>query len=192
MRRHSRNVHIDRVCRRLFRRHARRFVREQDGAAAIEFGLVALPFLALLFAILETALVFFANQTLEVAATDSARLILTGQAQSAGYNQASFKTQVVCNLLKTGVSLFDCENGVQVDVQTYTSFSAVNSTPPVTNGQLDTSKLAYSPGKAGDIVVVRLYYQWPIYVTLLGNKLDNLNGGKRLLVATSVFRNEPF
>ena len=41
-------------------------------------------------------------------------------------------------------------------------------------------------------MVVSLYYQWPIYVSMLGNNLSNLNGGKRLLVATSVFRNEPY
>ena len=48
-------------------RLARRFARAQDGAAAVEFALVAAPFLALIFAILETALVFFAGQTLEAA-----------------------------------------------------------------------------------------------------------------------------
>src|SRR5262245_7928851 len=58
---------------------ARRLIRQQDGAAAIEFGLVAAPFLALLFAIMETAIVFFAGQALETAAADSARLIMTGQ-----------------------------------------------------------------------------------------------------------------
>lgn len=178
--------------RRFLSRRARGFLRRQEGAAAVEFGLIALPFLALIFAILETALVFFANQTLEVAATDAARLIMTGQAQSAGYNQSTFKSQVVCNLLQSGVSLFDCANGVQVDVKTYTSFNSISSAPPVTNGQLNTANMGYTPGAAGEIVVVRLYYQWPIYVTLLGNNLDNLNGGKRLLVATSVFRNEPF
>ena len=31
----------------------------EDGVAAVEFALVAMPFLALIFAILETALVFF-------------------------------------------------------------------------------------------------------------------------------------
>jgi len=41
-------------------------------------------------------------------------------------------------------------------------------------------------------VVVTLYYEWPIYVSLLGNNLSNLNGSKRLLVATSVFKNEPY
>ena len=52
--------------------------------------------------------------------------------------------------------------------------------------------MSYTPGNPGDIVVVTLYYQWPIYVSMLGDNLANLNGNKRLLVATSVFRNEPY
>ena len=52
--------------------------------------------------------------------------------------------------------------------------------------------MTYSPGTVGDIVVVSLYYQWPIYVPMMGNDLTNLNGGKRLLAATSVFRVEPY
>ena len=63
-------------------RAGRRLLRRQDGAAAVEFGLVAAPFLALIFAIMETAIVFFAGQALETAVADSARLILTGQAQT--------------------------------------------------------------------------------------------------------------
>jgi Flp pilus assembly protein TadG len=169
-------------------RVARRFVRQQDGAAAVEFALVAAPFLALTFAIIETAFVFFAGQTLEAAAADSARLIMTGQAQTAGYSQSDFKTQVCARIY----GLFDCANGIYVDVKSYSSFAAVNTTPPVTNGQFNTASMAYSPGDVGDIVVVSLYYQWPIYVSMFSNKLDNLNGGNRLLAATSVFRVEPY
>ena len=168
---------------------ARRFAREQDGATAVEFALVATPFLALLFAIVETALVFFAGQTLEAAATSSARLILTGQAQTGGYSQADFKT-AVCQFLTN--TMFDCSSGVSVDVKSYSSFSAIDTSLPVTNGQLDTSRMGYSPGGPGSIVVVRLYYQWPINVSLLGDNLATLSGNKRLLVATSVFRNEPY
>jgi Flp pilus assembly protein TadG len=167
----------------------RRFARGQDGTSAVEFALVAAPFLALIFAILESALVFFANQSLEAAASDAGRLIMTGQAQTAGYSANDFKT-AVCNDLAGG--LFNCSNGVYVDVKTYTSFSAINTSSPIVNGQLDTSNMTYSPGGPGDIVMVRLYYQWPIYVSLLGDTLSNLNGGNRLLVATSVFRNEPY
>jgi Flp pilus assembly protein TadG len=173
----------------LLARVARRFARRQDGAAAVEFAFVAAPFLALTFAILETALVFFAGQTLESAVSDAGRLIMTGQAQNAGFSQADFKTQV-CARLAGG--LFDCTNGIYVNVKTYTSFNAVNTTAPVNNGQFDTTKMNYSPGGPGCIVAVSIFYQWPIYVTLFGNDLSNINGGKRLLEATSVFRNEPY
>jgi len=170
-------------------RAARRFARQQEGAAAIEFALVALPFLALTFAIIETALVFFAGQTLESAVSNAGRLIMTGQAQNGGFSQSDFKT-AVCSDLSGG--LFDCANGVYVNVTTYASFSAVNNTPPVTNGQLDTTNLAYTPGGPNCIVSVQLFYKWPIYVSLLGDNLSNLSGNYRLLVATSVFRNEPY
>ncbi len=176
------------ICSKLMN-PTRRFVHAQDGATAVEFALVAAPFLALIFAILETALVFFAGQTLESAASNTARLIMTGQAQTAGYSANDFKT-AVCNQLAGG--LFDCTNGVFVDVETYSSFSAINTAPPIVNGQLNTTNMNYIPGGPGDIVVVRLYYQWPIFVSMFGDNLSNLNGSQRLLVATSVFRNEPY
>ncbi|MFN3658751.1 MAG: TadE/TadG family type IV pilus assembly protein [Pseudolabrys sp.] len=173
-------------------RLARRFARAQDGATAVEFSLVAVPFIALTFAILETALVFFAGQTLEAAVTEASRQIMTGQAQTAGYSKDTFKTNVVCTYLKTGVNLFDCENGVYVDVKNYSTFGSIDNTKPVTNGQFDSSKLGYNPGGPGCIEVVTFYYQWPVYVSLFGSGLSNLNGSKRLLVATAVFRNEPY
>jgi hypothetical protein len=40
--------------------------------------------------------------------------------------------------------------------------------------------------------VVRLYYQYPVFVNLLGLNLSNLNGGYDLLAATAVFKNEPY
>jgi len=183
-----RSTFAARLMRLLPAKVARRFIREQNGTAAVEFALIAVPFLALLFAILETALVFFAGQTLEAAVSDASRLIMTGQAQTAGYSQADFKTQV-CNRI---AGLFDCSGGVYVDVKQYSSFTSVNTASPVTNGTFDTTKMAYVPGGPGCIEVVTLYYQWPIYVSLLGNNLSNLNGSKRLLVATAVFRNESY
>src|SRR6185436_7698233 len=100
---------------------------QQDGAAAVEFGLVAAPFLALVFAIMETAVVFFSGQALETAVADSSRLIMTGQAQTQGLSQAAFKDAVCAKIF----GLFDCQNGVYVDVKTYTSFSNVNMSSPL-------------------------------------------------------------
>ena len=168
---------------------ARRLVRRDDGAAAVEFGLVAVPFLGLLFAIMETALVFFAGQTLETAAADSARLIMTGQAQTQGLDQTTFKSAVCAKVH----GVFDCDGGVYVDVRKYTSFASINTPNPTdANGNL-VNNFTYQPGGPGDIVVMRLMYQWPVYVSLLGlNDLSNMSGSRRILVSTVAFRNEPY
>jgi Flp pilus assembly protein TadG len=168
---------------------ARRFIRQQDGAAAVEFAMVAAPFLAMVFAIIETAVVFFAGQALETAGADSARLIMTGQAQTQGYDQAKFKEKVCAKIF----GLFDCTNGLYVDVKNYSTFASANTSKPIdANGNVQTGTFGYAPGGPGSIVVVRLVYQWPVYVSLLGLNLADSAGSKRLLMSTVAFRNEPY
>ena len=165
------------------------FRRNRRGSAAIEFALVAPVFFALLFAIIETATMFFASQVLETVTQDSARLIQTGQAQQASppFTQAQFQAYVCTSI----PALFDCSK-VYVDVESYPS-----SFPVTLSTQIDASgnfinNMQYSPGTACSIVVVRLFYQWPLFVTGLGYNISNLAGNQRLLAATAAFRNEPF
>lgn len=165
----------------------RRFRRNRRGSAAVEFALVAPLFFALLFAILETAIVFFAGQVLETVAQNSARMILTGQAQTAAYSQSQFQTYV-CSQIP---ALFSCGN-VYVDVESYPSFSNVTINSQIDGSSNFINNMQYNPGGPGDIVVVRLFYQWPLIVTGLGYNISNLTGSKRLLVATAAFRNEPY
>jgi len=113
---------------------------------------------------------------------------MTGQAQSAGFNQGAFKNAVFGKIY----GLFNCNAGLYVDVKSYTSFSSANLAKPITNGAFDSSNFGYQPGGPGEIVVVRLMYQWPVYVSLLGLNLADAAGGKRLLMATYAFRNEPY
>lgn len=166
----------------------RRFRRNRGGSAVVEFALVAPMFFALLFAIIETAFMFYASQVLETVTQDSARLIYTGQAQGSALTQAQFKSNVCSRV----AALFDCVNGITVDVQSYSSFAAVNIADPIDAGKNFTNPNNYSPGAAGDIVVVRLFYQWPILVTKFKYDISNLAGSKRLLTATAAFQNEPF
>jgi Flp pilus assembly protein TadG len=165
----------------------RRFRCNRRGSAAVEFVLVAPVFFALLFAIIETALVFFASQVLENVTQNSARQILTGQAQTAGLTQAQFATYV-CNQVP---ALFNCAN-IYIDVESYPAFSSVAINSQIDGSNNFVNNMQYSPGGPGDIVVVRLFYQWPLFVTGLGYNISNLSGSKRLLSATAAFRNEPF
>lgn len=165
----------------------RRFVRREDGAVAIEFSLVAMPFFALVFAILETSVIFFAGQVLETAVGDSSRLILTGQAQKTGMDLGAFRT-AICN--KT-FGLFDCTNGIKIDVRTAASFAAADMSKPLDQSGNISTNLTYDPGVQGDIVVVRVMYQWPVWVQM-GLNLTDMPGGTRLLMSTIAFRNEPY
>ncbi|TPQ41315.1 pilus assembly protein TadG [Bradyrhizobium guangdongense] len=165
-----------------------RFGRNRRGSAAIEFALVAPVFFALLFAIIETAIMFFASQVLETVTQNSARMILTGQAQTGSYTQTQFKTYVCTQI----PALFDCNN-LYVDVQSYsTSFASVTIDSHIDAAGNFNTAMGYSPGSAGDVVVVRLFYQWPLFVTGMGLNISNLAGNKRLLVATAAFKNEPY
>ena len=172
-------------------RTIRRFARGKDGIAAVEFGMVAAPFLALMFAIMETAIVFFASQTLETAVADSrAPHHDRPGAEPEASAQTQFK-QAVCaqdprpvrlrrrhqdrrqELLRRSRSINNC----QADRRERQSADRIS---------------AIDPGKPGDIVVVRLMYEWPIYVSLLGFNLADMSGSKRLIIATAAFRNEPY
>jgi Flp pilus assembly protein TadG len=164
-----------------------RLGRDQKGATAVEFAFVAMPFFALMFAIIETGLMFFGNQALDSAVADVSRQIRTGQAQQAGMSASAFKA-AVCD----GVAgLINCDN-LKVDVQTYPSFSAITlPTPkidPATNQPQVTEN--YPATHGGDIVVVRAYYNWPLFVPGLDSYFGN--NGSALMIATAAFRNEPF
>jgi Flp pilus assembly protein TadG len=177
----------------------RRFRGNRRGSAAVEFALVAPMFFALLFAIIETALMFFASQVLETVTQSSARVVLTGQAQSGSVTncavnsvatpctQATFKTYVCAQI----PALFDC-NSLSVDVQSYSDFSSV-TLGNYTACNFDPTTTGYSPGSSGQVVVVRLYYKWPLFVTGLGYNLAcSTTNNTRLLVATAAFQNEPY
>lgn len=173
---------------RSFRNVLSRFRRNRKGSTIVEFALVAPMFIALLFAIIETAFMFFASQVLETALQDSARLIMTGQAQNGSYTAAQFKNDV-CSRITV---MFDCAGGLSVDVQSYSSFGSVNVANPIDASQNFTNPNNYNPGGPGDIVVVRIFYAWPIFVTKFKYDISNLSGSKRLLSATAAFQNEPY
>jgi Flp pilus assembly protein TadG len=168
----------------------RRFGRNRRGSAAVEFALVAPVFIALLFAIFETAIMFFASQVLETVAQNSARQVLTGQAQGAGYKTwANFRDNVVCPQIP---ALLTCAN-VYVDVESTSQFSTATVTNPINSCNFDPSGFGYNPGGPTSTVTVTLYYQWPLFVTGLGYNMSNLCGSStRVLQATAAFQTEPY
>lgn len=174
--------------RRGLRKLVVRFGRKNDGAAAVEFAIVVVPFFALMFAIIELALVFWAGQVLETAAHDASRLIMTGQAQSQNFDQVRFKKELCARAL----GLFSCDT-FKIDVRAYGAFASANlSKPEFKDGKIDDSGFTYQTGGPGDIVVVRVMYEWPLILRTFGLDLADTPSGKRLLMSAVAFRNEPY
>ncbi|TPG43312.1 pilus assembly protein [Sphingomonas koreensis] len=171
-------------------RGVRTLARDRRGATIIEFAVVAAPFVALILATIQTSLVFFAQQCLETVAEETARQIVTGQAQRKGLTKDDFDASACGNL----PAFMKCAN-LMIDVQTVNSFADINTTPPtITYDSTGKPKdnWQYSPGAAGSIVVMRTMYLLPVVSGPLGFNLATAGNGKRLLIATSVFQSEPF
>jgi Flp pilus assembly protein TadG len=169
----------------------RRFRSNRAGSAAVEFALVAPMFFALLFAIIESGIMFFAGQVLETVTQNAARTVLTGQAQTAGYSQTAFDAQVVCPSGSVASMLFNCSN-LAVDVRSYSAFSSVVMSSQIDGNGNFINNMQYNPGGPGDIVVVRMFYPWQLFVTGFGFNISNMSGHQRLLYGTAAFQNEPY
>jgi Flp pilus assembly protein TadG len=180
-------------------RGKRGFARDDKGAVLIEFAILSLPFFTLIFAILETAVVFLGGQILDAAVQDATRQLRTGQAQNTtGYNAASFRAEI-CEAL---YGMFDCTSArlwIKVStVSTFTSATIVSPIDPACATSTDpddcgfTEPETYQAGIGSSTVIVQAIYKWPTIVNLPGFNLETQAGPNRLLSAVRVFRNEPF
>lgn len=165
-----------------------RFKRSTSGVTAIEFSLVALPFFFLLYAILDVSLIFFASTTLDNGVAAAARQIRTGKVQSTGITEQQFRT-LVCNEISMMLS---CDARLGIDVRKYAGFGDTQFKPSLDSNGNMTGDLNFDPGTAGDVVVVRAFYTWPMLTPAIGPIFSNMAGNHRLLESSVAFRNEPF
>ena len=169
-----------------------RFGRAKRGAAAVEFGLVAVPFFLLMFGVGEVSMMGLAQTSLDYAVNETARRIRTGEAQMTGSTYTAMQTSI-CNGMNSFM-VMSCNGNLYLDVNHYPSFvdAANGQTNPIQNNQFQANGFGYSPGVASDIVVVRAYYRWQVITPLFQPIFQNVSGGDRILVSTMMFRNEPY
>ena len=187
----------------LLLRRFREIRSDTKGVTAIEFAAVGPVFFGLLLTIIETGIVFAANQMLENAVYNGSRQILTGELQTFQSNGGS-ATDTYCKLVKSicgGMSAIlnqaSCYSNIQLDVKTHargTGFTATDLKIPVdASGALDASQLDRgSYGGPGDYMLIRGYYQYPVYTAYIGGGVGATDSGKRLLVGTAALVIEPF
>lgn len=177
-------------------RGMRRYLKNREGTAAIEFAILAIPFFMLLFAILELAIVFFINSTLSHAVSEAGRQIRVGNFQSCG-TQDSFKNLVCTNMRGLG----NCNKRLRIDVVSGNAFGSITLPVPADPPAADPTDPNAEDIPNGDwvntvasapVVIRGLYYHKLVLPPQL-TRLENLDGrGIRVLDATTAFKNEPF
>lgn len=173
----------------------RRLRRDESGTTAVEMALIATPFFALLFAIIQLGYRFLAAEALDTAVAEASRSIMTGQVQTGGTitTATQFRDQVLCNPTNRLLPFFmDCSKLV-VDVRRISSFGAA----PIASSGADLlmgSTTTYDPGVKGSIVVARAAYGLTaVAPQLTGGGAYLINGEQQYaLLGVYVFRNEPF
>jgi Flp pilus assembly protein TadG len=178
-----------------------RFLRDRRGATAVEFALVAPIFLALLAAIIEMLLGFWASIILETALNDAARQLYTGTFQAGHTSGTSkqmldaFRSEQLCQANGGArVTIFTC-NDVKIDVKTASQFpDAIPSPidPSSSDGWASGFGTNYTSAKPGEIVVVQAAVKFPTFFSILLPNQGSFADGSRLLQSAIAFKAEPY
>ncbi len=182
------------------------FKRNEDGTFAIEFAVVAFPFLVLVFGLIAIAFYFFMMTSVEKGMDQMSRQIRTGQAAEADMTVQQFRDGICA---KAGYWI-NCDK-LEVFVNTYDEWADVTPNPcidaagVIANNSPAGAKIATYAGGADDIVIVTACYEWdltqkfpfqdvkmPNGTTLPFLKFGNMQNGSHMMQATTAFRSEPF
>ena len=178
------------------------FKRNDDGATAIEFAILGLPFLALLFGIIEISIVFIVTTNTEHALSEVSREIRTGEFQGSGGGVTEFKEAICdamsglgdCNRLR--VDVVAAATGKFADLALPESPTACTGTPAEIEACESSDPVlppdSYTVTASEEVVIVRVQYVHKLAVPSTITGLANSTGNTRIINATTAFRNEPF
>ena len=186
------------------RRHSKRIASAKEGATAIEFALLAIPFFMVIFAILETFFALIAEQVIQSATDNVARQLQTGQITQT-ITETEFRKLLCAEasvIIRCSSDEINSPSRLYIDLKSYSKFSDIDKTIPTfehsTGRDLDLSKLEFSPGGSGSINMLRVYYRWPVTTDLIRPYLTNIKKegsnipSDFLIVATEAFVSEAY
>jgi Flp pilus assembly protein TadG len=183
----------------LSRHWLQRLRADSRGATAAEFALVAAPFIFMIFAIVELAMVFLVNVTLDNAVAIEGRKFMTGQECIDSASDTAAVTNLKQNICNNMSWLSgQCMTNLYIDIRTYSSFTGASSPgiPTTTkNGatSFDPTQLQDTSGAPGSVNVMTAYYNWTLLTPFLYGGLQTFSGShQHMLISTDVLGFEPF
>lgn len=174
------------------------------GTTAIEFALVAPILFALMFGVLELALMFAADRVLNGATASAARLGLTGHAEADLGREATIRAY-----MDRRVAVLLDPSRLRFEVRTFDGFAGINVPEPFDdrngngvydegehyddingNGRFDKVVGRVGIGGAGAVDYYEASYPWTFLTPVIGRLMSP--DGVVELRASAVVQNEPF
>jgi hypothetical protein len=113
-------------------------------------------------------------------------------AQQQGLDKDAY-FEAICNYTRP---LGDCSSRMTVEVRTYATFAELAADAAgatcVDDQPEDIAAIPYEPGLDNQIVRVRICFMYTTMNPALGVNLTETESGRRHLVISQTFRNEPF
>ncbi len=189
----------------------RKLARSSDGAAAIEFAILAVPYFLIVFAIIETFVAFAAEQLVTNAVNTLGRELRTGQI-TYNLNRSTTDMDITkfrrafCEEVNIMIQCSEEEiatpNKLYIDARTFTSFAAIPKTIPrkstAAYSDIDPTSFKFTPGGPSSINMLRAYYRWQVITDLVRpfittiRPADGSMPSDFLIVATTAFQNENY
>ncbi len=163
-----------------------KWIKNENGVVAIEFSLLIIPYLMLVFGIVELAMMYSSASMLERATSSASRLVRTGQVQQAANPEEAFLSGLCDNL----VVFVDCAD-VQIEVVPMDNFSSYDSVAMQYDEDGVFVPRDFDAGGSKETVLIRAVYRYSMITPLVGSLLTDVNG-ERVFVSTIVLQVEPY
>ena len=153
----------------------------REGATAVEFALVAMPFVMFVIGILSFGYTFFLQFALDYSLQQAVRQIQIGNV-AGSTSSATFVTSIMCPIF----SQFASCDGLQVSVQPVTDYWSSYAT--ITSASQPS---AFCTGQPGTLMFARAAYQAPVWASFMAFSLppSPVSSGQNL-VSAAAFANE--
>lgn len=166
----------------------RGWIGDKQGSTAIEFSMLAMPFIMILVGTMEIGLMFASNSVLDGATGAAARMIRTGQVQQSGGDPRDVFVEKLC---EKSSFLLDCSR-FQVEVVEMDAFSDFNSYAAEFDDEGNPESRGFTPGGVNSVNLIRVFYRYNLATPLIGQFLATGPDNSRMMVSTVVLETEPY
>jgi len=171
-----------------------RLLADRSGSTLVEFSLLGVPFLVMVFAMVEISANAFLSQQVDEVVTRSARFVQTGGVHEGQLSASAFKTEAC----KSIVAMMDCTkltvSVMRVDASFLEMMDGSTNEDGVWQGRVirpdeRPGGPGYCVGEPGDYLVIQAVYP---SMDLLPFVPVLAPGNGAVTHASTVIRNEPF